>query len=217
MLLKGGRGSLYFHMGLIGIDVTRNGIEPSSRLRSALQQNLIAFMVMALALPLKTGRVEGIGGGKKTKYQNVFTNVFRTTLENIIEHHRMFSNLLSRMRARSRPLLSPVSLSPRLHFYLFEYFHAEISLRILLNISTNRALVSIRMPVWREIENPIRGINNDNSRRVAGHGRSSRNDETFYIVIPPSLPPPGAHPPPPFFPWQLSQFRRVSFKINRES
>lgn len=112
MLLKGGRGSLYFHMGLIGIDVTRNGIEPSSRLRSALQQNLIAFMVMALALPLKTGRVEGIGGGKKTKYQNVFTNVFRTTLENIIEHHRMFSNLLSRMRARSRPLLSPASLSP---------------------------------------------------------------------------------------------------------
>lgn len=44
-----------------------------------------------------------------------------------------------------------------------------------------------------------------------------RHEMTKHSISLSLPPPPGAHPPPPFFPWQLSQFRRVSFKINRES
>lgn len=47
------------------------------------------------------------------------------------------------------------------------------------------------MPVWREIENPIRGINNDNS--VAGEDRRRENSETSILTLLTPLP---FFPPP---------------------
>lgn len=187
------------------------------RLRSALQQNLIAFTVMALASEnYHWKRVEEDGGDRRGKEENKIServySVFRSTLENIIEYHRMFSNLLSYVSAcvHAQKLFSPsfLSLSP---FLFFPNIHAEISLHILLNIFRNCA-VKFDPGCQFEIENPIRGINNDNSRRVAGHGRSGHeNSETSALYLP------TCRQLSSFFPWQLSQFRRVSFKINRES
>lgn len=131
------------------------------------------------------------------KYNRVSSNVFKFTV------------VRERMRARSKALFSPPFLS--VSIFIFPNIHAEISLRILLNISTNCA-VKFDPGCQFEIENPIRGINNDNSRRVAGHGRSGHeNSETSALYLP------TCRQLSSFFPWQLSQFRRVSFKINRES
>lgn len=91
------------------------------RLRSALQQNLIAFTVMALASEnYHWKRVEEDGGDRRGKEENKIServySVFRSTLENIIEYHRMFSNLLSYVSAcvHDQKLFFPLpfSLSP---------------------------------------------------------------------------------------------------------
>lgn len=106
-----------------------NGI--TIRLRSALQRNLIAFTVMwhqphenYHRKSRRDRRGDRCGEGRKQNIRMCLQNVFRSTLENIIEYHRMFSNLLShvkRMRIKSSFLPPFFSFSFCFHFYFSEY------------------------------------------------------------------------------------------------
>lgn len=98
----------------------------------------------------------------------------------------MFSNLLShvkRMRIKSSFLPPFFSLSLCFHFYFSEYPRGNFITYIAKYFHELRAP---GMPVWREIENPIRGINNDNS--VAGEDRRRENSETSILTLLTPLP-----------------------------
>lgn len=131
------------------------------RLRSALQQNLIAFTVMALASEnYHWKRVEEDGGDRRGKEENKIServySVFRSTLENIIEYHRMFSNLLSYVSAcvHAQKLFSPLPFSPCLHFYFSEYPRGNFITYIAKYFHELRGQIRSGMSVWNRKSHP---------------------------------------------------------------